>query len=129
MKRPGRSAHYTAGVTYMSSPTVSPANPPALSHGSAIEYKAFARRFFSSAEGAVLFLAATCYYDSQGWVISFQPIASGFELVEQPPTHAVPQLVTYCSASWNSGQQELTVPTHVTITDSFGEHRVHVKDW
>ena len=113
----------------MSSPSVSPSTPSALSHGSAIEYKAFARRFFSSTEGAVLFLAATCYYDSEGWAISFQPTASGFELVEQPPTHAVPQLVTYCSASWNSGQQELTVPTHVTITDSFGEHRVHMKDW
>jgi hypothetical protein len=64
----------------MSSPTLSPSTPPAVSRGSAIEYKAFARRFFSSAEGAVLFLAATCYYDSEGFQISFQATASGFSL-------------------------------------------------
>jgi hypothetical protein len=113
----------------MSSPTIAPSTSPALSRGSAIEYKAYARRFFPTSEAAVLFLAATCYYDSQGWGISFQQTDSGFELVENPPSHAVPQLVTYYSASWNSGQQETTPPPHVTIADSFGDHRVHVKPW
>jgi hypothetical protein len=113
----------------MSSPSTAPSPTPALSHGSAIEYRAYARQFFPNSDAAVLFLAATCYYDSEGWTISFQPTAQGFELVEQAPTHAVPQLVTYYSASWNSGQQELAVPKHITITDAFGQHRVHVKPW
>jgi hypothetical protein len=113
----------------MSSPATSPSTTPALCGGSAIEYRAYARQFFPNSDAAVLFLAATCYFGSQGWTISFQATASGFELVQQAPTHAVPQLVTYYSASWNSGQQETTVPKHVTITDAFGQHRVHVQPW
>lgn len=102
---------------------------PIPSHGNAIEYRAYSRKFFPNSDAAVLFLAATCYYDTAGFSIAFQPTDSGFELVEHPPTGIVPQLVTYYSASWNSSQQETTPPKHVTITDAFGQHRVHVKEW
>jgi hypothetical protein len=108
----------------MSSPT-----NPTLSHGNAIEYRAYARRFFPDSNAVVLFLAATCYYDMAGFSISFQQTASGFELIEHPPTGIVPQLVTYYSTSWNSSQQETTPPTHVKITDAFGQHQVHVQHW
>jgi hypothetical protein len=106
----------------------SPANAT-LSHGNAIEYRAYTRRFFPDSKTVVLFLAATCYYDSAGFSISFQPTASGFQLVEFPPTGIVPQLVTYYSASWNSSQQETTPPTHVEITDAFGQRRIAVQSW
>jgi hypothetical protein len=114
----------------MSSPTTpAPTLAPGLSHGNAIEYRAFARQFFPNSSAAVLFLTATCYYGSAGFSISFQPTASGFELIEHPPTGIVSELVTYYSASWNSGQQETTPPKHVTVTDAFGQHRVHVQEW
>jgi hypothetical protein len=109
----------------MSSPT--PATN--LSHGTSIEYKAYARRFFPNSSAAVLFLAATCYYNEAGFSISFQPTANGFDLIEHPPTGIVPQLVTYYSASWNSSQQETTPPSHVVISDAFGQHRVKVHNW
>jgi hypothetical protein len=111
-------------------PAVSiPTPAPSLSHGSAIEYRAYARQFFPNSNAAVLFLAATCFYGSSGFSISFQPTDSGFELLEQVPTGIVHELVTYYSASWNSGQQETTPPKHVTITDAFGQHRVRVEEW
>jgi hypothetical protein len=112
----------------MSSPTT-PTPSPALSHGKAIEYRAYVRQFFPNSDAAVLFLAATCYYDTAGFSISFEQTPSGFNLVEHPPTGIVPQLVTYYSASWNSTQQESSPPKHVTITDALGQHRVHVKEW
>jgi hypothetical protein len=108
----------------MASPTTA-----ALSHGNAIEYRAYTRRFFPDSQAVVLFLAATCYYGSTGFSISFQPTASGFQLIEHPPTGIVSDPVTYYSASWNSSQQETTPPTHVEITDAFGQHRVHVQNW
>jgi hypothetical protein len=108
---------------------MSPSTQPALSHGNAIEYRAYARHFFPNSEAVVLFLAATCFYDEAGFSISFQQTASGFELIEHPPTKIVPQLVTYYSASWNSSQQETTPPKHVTITDAFGAHSVQVHKW
>jgi hypothetical protein len=108
---------------------MSPSAEATLSHGNAIEYRAYARRFFPDSSAAVLFLAATCYYGEAGFSISFQQTASGFDLIEHPPTGIEPQLVTYYSASWNSGQQETTPPTHVTITDAFGQHLVPVHQW
>jgi hypothetical protein len=113
----------------MSSTTTSPTPAPALSHGNAIEYRAYTRRFFPKIDAEVLFLAATCYYDSAGFSIAFQATPSGFELIEHPPTGIVPQLVTYYSASWNSSQQEEKPPKNVTITDAFGSHVVKVKKW
>ena len=111
----------------MSSPATTPT--PGPSHGTAIEYKAYARHFFPNSDAAVLTLIATCYYGTAGFSIAFQPTASGFELIEHPPTGIVPDLVTYYSASWNSSQQETTPPAHVIITDAFGQHRIHVKEW
>ena len=108
---------------------MSPTTQPMLSHGNAIEYRAYARRFFPNSSAVVLFLAATCYYDKAGFSISFQKTASGFDLIEHAPTGIEPELVTYYSASWNSSQQETTPPTHVTITDAFGQHRVPVHHW
>lgn len=113
----------------MSSPTTAPTPNLALSRGAAIEYKAYTRRFQPNIDAAVLILVATCYYDTSGFTIAFQPTASGYELVEQPPSGIFLNLVTYYVASWTTGVEAATIPTHVTITDSFGEHRVHVKGW
>jgi hypothetical protein len=113
----------------MSSPTIAPSPNPALSHGAAIEYKAYARRFQPNIDAAVLTLVATCYYATSGFTISFQSTASGFELVEQPPTGIVRDMVTYYVASWTNGIEVDALPSHVMITDAFGQHRVHVKTW
>ncbi len=101
----------------------------ALSRGSAIEYKAYSRRFQPDIKAAVLVLVATCFYDTSGFTISFQPTASGFNLVEQPPTGVFLNLVTYYAASFTNGIEVDAVPTHVTITDAFGQHRVQVHSW
>lgn len=113
----------------MSSPSLTPIPALALSRGAAIEYKAYARPFQPNLDAAVLILVATCYYDTGGFTISFQPTASGFELVEKPPAGIHTNIVTYYTTSWTNGVEAASVPTHVTITDSFGEHRVHVKRW
>jgi len=113
----------------MSSPITAPSPNLALSRGSGIEYKAYARRFQPNVDAAVVILVATCFYDTSGFTISFQPNASGYELVEQPPTGVFRNMVTYYVASWTTGIETDTSPTHVTIVDSFGEHRVHVKAW
>jgi hypothetical protein len=113
----------------MSSPTTAPTPNLALSRGSGIEYKAYARRFQPNVDAAVLILVATCYYDTSGFTISFQAAASGFELVEQPPTGIFRNMVTYYVTSWTTGIEADATATHVTISDSFGQHRVHVKPW
>jgi hypothetical protein len=113
----------------MSSPTTAPSPNLSLSRGAAIEYKAFARRFQPTLDASVLVLVATCYYDTSGFSILLQPTASGYQLVEQPPTGIVLNLVTYYATSWTTGIEEDVTPTHVTITDSFGDHKVHVKEW
>jgi hypothetical protein len=113
----------------MSTAITAPTPNLSLSRGAAIEYKAYARRFQPNIDAAVLILLATCYHDSSGFAISFQQTASGFELVEQPPTGIVREMVTYYVADWTSGVEAASVPSHVTITDGFGQHRVHVKDW
>jgi len=48
-----------------------PVPKPELSHGSAIEYKAFARSFQGKGP-AVLYLFATCYYPTGGYTIFFE---------------------------------------------------------
>jgi hypothetical protein len=117
----------------MSSPITAPSTVPspnlALSRGTAIEYKAYARRFQPNIDASVLILVATCYYDTSGFSISFQPAASGYELVEQPPTGVFRNMVTYYVTSWTTGIETDATPGHVTITDSFGQHRVHVTAW
>jgi len=113
----------------MATPNTAPSPNLALSRGTGIEYKAYARRFQPNIDASVLILMATCYYDTSGFAISFQPSASGYELVEQPPTGVFRNMVTYYVTSWTTGIEADSVPTHVTVTDSFGQHRVHVKPW
>ncbi len=103
-----------------------------LSHGLAIEYKAFARSFAQDSAAAVLYLMATCYYPTNGFTIFFEQDSGKFKLMEQPPTGVFLNLVTYYVASWPTNgvsEQADTLPKHVTIVDAQGEHRVHVKPW
>ncbi|HTC47538.1 MAG TPA: hypothetical protein VK722_09475 [Candidatus Aquilonibacter sp.] len=106
-----------------------PVHPP-LSHGSDIEYKAFARAF-EKGGAAVLSLIATCYYGTPGYTIFFQggPKPHEFELLETVPHGIEPQLVTYYLGSWTSGQPLANPPGHVEITDAGGTHRVKVEHW
>ena len=110
----------------MASPA--PAASPTLCRGGNIGYKAFARKLTPDADVAVLILVATCSFDNSGFTISFQPADNGFQLLQQPPTGIVREMVTYCTASWASVGLEVP-PGHVTVTDGFGSHRVHVKEW
>ncbi len=52
-------------------------------------------------------------------------------LMERPPTGIFLNLVTYYVATWpaNSVSGQSAVPTHVTIVDAQGEHRVCVEPW
>jgi hypothetical protein len=102
-----------------------------LSHGTAIEYKAFARSFTQDETVGVLYLIATCYYGTSGFTIFFEENSGKFNLMEQPPTGIFMNLVTYYVATWPTGGSpgERTLPTHVDIVDAQGEHRVHVKPW
>jgi hypothetical protein len=112
-------------------PTPPPTPGPSLSHGLEIEYKAFARSFTQDKKIATLYLIATCSYLISGFTIFFEADGEQFKLMEQPPTGVFDHLVTYYAASWPTkgtpGQSE--VPKHVTITDSYGEHKVQVKKW
>ena len=111
---------------------MSPAPPSGLSHGVEIEYKAFARRFFVNApDAAALFLVATCSYGSTGYMIFFEQDSDQFKLMEQPPTGIVHFLQTFYAASWPTQgvSIESELPTHVTIVDAQGEHKVEVKPW
>lgn len=113
----------------MSSPTPAAPSGPALSRGTPIEYKAYARRFQPDVDASVLILMATCYYDKSGFTIAFQPTASGYELTEQSPAGIFRNMITYYVTSFTTGIEADVTPSHVTITDSFGQHRVHVKPW
>jgi hypothetical protein len=101
-----------------------------LSHGLEIEYKAFARSFSKGADG-VLYLLATCYYPTSGFTIFFQESLGTFQLMEQTPTGVFMNLVTYYVADWPSAgvSEARQLPTHVTILDAQGEHRIHVASW
>jgi hypothetical protein len=100
-----------------------------LSNGNAIEYKAFVRKFFAVGEGT-LFVIASCYYITSGFTIFFEENQPGdLSLMETPPTGIVLDLVTYYVASWTSNVDADHVPTHLTITDAHGAHRVHVTPW
>lgn len=113
-------------------PTPPPPTPaPGLSHGLQIEYKAFARSFTKDKKVAVLYLMATCSYATSGFTIFFEEDSGKFKLMEQPPTGVFLNLVTYYAASWpaTGTPGEKAIPAHVTITDAYGDHRVHVKPW
>jgi hypothetical protein len=80
----------------------------------------------------VLYLMATCYYQTNGFTIFFEEDGGKFQLRERPPTGVFLNLVTYYVASWPAdgvSSQADTVPTHVTIVDAQGEHRVRVRPW
>jgi hypothetical protein len=103
-----------------------------LSHGLQIEYKAFGRSFSQDNPAAVLYLLATCFYSTTGLTIFFEQDSGQFKLMEQPPTGVFLNLVTYYAASWPTqgvSAESDTLPTHVTIVDAQGEHRVHVRPW
>jgi hypothetical protein len=108
-----------------------PTPAPALSHGLQIEYKAFARTFTQDKKVGVLCLMATCSYVTTGFTIFFEEDSGNFKLMEQPPAGIFLNLVTYYSASWptTGTPGERALPAHVSITDAYGEHRVHVKPW
>ena len=109
------------------------ASPPApqLSRGVNIEYKAFKRTFFTNSTDGVLFLLATCEYPSNGFSIFFEEDSGKFNLMEQPPSGINLNLDTFCVAVWpaKSVSGESPVPSHVTIVDAQGEHRVPVEYW
>jgi hypothetical protein len=116
-------------------PTGPPPTPPTpapagLSHGLQIEYKAFARSFSQGSDG-VLYLMATCLYPTTGFTISFEEDSGNFKLIEQPPTGVFLNLFTYYVAAWptNGISLEKALPKHITITDGYGDHKVHVKPW
>ena len=103
-----------------------------LSHGLAIEYRAFARPFSTEGDAAVLYLMATCYYQTNGFTIFFEEDGGKFHLRERPPTGIFLNLATYYVASWPAdgvSSQADTVPPHVTIVDAQTEHRVRVRPW
>ena len=117
----------------MSTPQTTPA-ALALSQGLEIEYKAFARSFFQTEKTGVLYLIATCYYKTSGFTLFFeQDQATGkFKLMEQAPTGVFLDLTSYYIACWpptGVSAETDVLPTHVTITDANGTHRVHVKSW
>jgi hypothetical protein len=100
-----------------------------LSQGLAIEYKAFVRKFFTPGAGT-LFVIASCYYKTSGFTISLENDASGqLSLMEVPPSGVFLNLVTYYSASWTNNRDPDTEPSHITIVDGHGSHKVHVKPW
>lgn len=74
---------------------------------------------------------ASCYYPTSGFTIFFEEDSGNFKLMERPPAGIFMNLVTYYAASWPASgtpvQSEM--PTHVTITDGYGEHKVHVRKW
>jgi hypothetical protein len=118
----------------MSTTSTATSTASGLSHGVEIKYKAFARTFSQDQAAGVLYLMATCFYPTNGFTIFFEAIAGEpgkFNLMEQPPSGIFLNLVTYYGAIWRtdgvSGLQ--TLPTHVTIADAQGEHRIHVEPW
>jgi len=99
----------------MSSTSTGSPSGSGLSHGLAIEYKAFARRFFQDQAAAVPYLMATYYYPTSGFTIFFEEDSGKYKLMEHPPVGVFMNLVTYCAASWpTSGvsDQTGTLATH-----------------
>jgi len=82
-------------------------------------------------EFGTLYLRASCSYVTSGFTIFFEEDSGNFKLMEQPPTGVFMNLGTYYAASWPTngipGQGEM--PKQVTITDAYGDHKVHVKEW
>ena len=45
------------------------------------------------------------------------------------PTEIFRNLVTYYVTSWKTGVETEVIPRNVTISDTSGQHQVHVKEW
>jgi hypothetical protein len=102
---------------------------PQLSHGQAIEYRAYARAFDTGSNAAVLYLLATCYYPVGQYQIFLEGSGdNNFNLMEIVPT-VHNELTTYYVASWTSSYPLADPPTTVTITDASGSHTVPVEPW
>jgi hypothetical protein len=73
----------------------------------------------------------SCVYPNNGFSIFFQEDSGKFNLMEQPPSGIFLNLDTYCVAvsPAKSVSVESAVPSHVTIVDAQGEHRVYVAPW
>jgi hypothetical protein len=115
-----------------SEPASGSAPTTGLSHGIALEYKAFARSFPKGDTAGVLFLLASCYYPTSGFTIFFQENSGKYQLMEQPPTGVFLNLVTYYAACWPTkgvSFESDDLPKHVTIVDAQGEHSVEVRQW
>jgi hypothetical protein len=102
-----------------SAPVTPPTPKPPLSTGQAIEYKAYARAFQPNQSAAVLYVIATCFYNTPGFTIFFNEKAgpTHLELLEKHPIDIIPQLVTYYIADFTSGQPLANPPRHITITE------------
>jgi hypothetical protein len=111
----------------MSSGATAPTQQP--SNGTAIEYKAYVRKFFNQGAGT-LFVIASCYYITSGFTLNFVETAPGhLTLMETPPTGVILNIVTYYLANWTNNVNADQEPSHLTITDGHGTHRVPVKHW
>jgi hypothetical protein len=124
--------HHAIRTSVPASAAPSGAPAPALSHGFAIEYHAYARSFSKGDNGAVLFLLASCYYLTSGFTIFFQENGGKYQLMEHPPTGVFTNLVTYYAACWPTEGVSFeadNLPNHVTIADARGEHVVDVRHW
>jgi hypothetical protein len=116
----------------MSATSASPAPAPILSDAAGLEYKAFKRTFYQDSEDGVLCLLATCSFPTPGFAIFFQAAGVGsFKLMQTNPTGIEPQLVSYGLASWPASDVSALsdVPSHVTVEDAQGQHRVRVEHW
>ena len=102
---------------------------PQLSHGLAIEYRAYARAFDAGSNAAALYLLATCYYPMGQYLIFFEGAGDNrYNLMEIVPAQH-DELTTYYVASWTTGLMLADPPTTVTIVDAGGEHTVPVEPW
>jgi len=114
----------------MSATSASPAPAPILSNAANLEYKAFARSFYQDSTAAVLVLVASCSFPTPGYTIFFQEDGGTFKLMQTNPTGIEPQLVAYGFASWPASSVGLSQhPSHVTIEDAKGQHKVRVEQW
>ena len=96
------------------------------SHGQAIKYTAYTRKFSEDAAAPVLYITATCSYPVGPYEIFFQG-EGGFTwtLMEKAPTIFY-NLVTYHIACTTTGQPTLDIPDTITIKDGYGSHEVPV---
>ncbi len=94
-----------------------------------LAYKAFKRPY--TAGGVVLSLIASGYYDIAPWELSFAPVIGTpgkYQLMEKVPTIYF-GLTTFYTPCMCSSFGIADPGEHVTVQDSFGEHRVRVEEF